>query len=64
MPWCFNNFAQQPYSGNGIAPFLNQHIEDFALVIDGAPEPHPLAGDLHDHFVQMPAAGRLGSGPS
>src|SRR5215204_2125315 len=34
---------------------LDQDIEDFAFLIDGAPQIQALAGDPHDHFVQMPA---------
>jgi len=32
-------------------PALNQHVEDLALVIDGAPKVHPLPGDPHHHLV-------------
>ena len=31
-------------------------VEDLALVIDGAPKIHPLAGNAHDHLVQVPSA--------
>jgi hypothetical protein len=34
---------------------LDQHVENLALVIDGTPQIHPLAGDAHHHLVQMPA---------
>jgi hypothetical protein len=44
--------------GRCITPFstivtaaLNQHVEDLALVIDGTPEVHPLAGDPNNHLV-------------
>jgi hypothetical protein len=37
---------------------LDQHVEDLALVVDGTPEIHPLAGDPHHHLVQMPAIAR------
>ena len=39
-----------------VAPALNQHVEDLALVIDGAPEVHPLPGDPHH---QASGAGQL-----
>src|SRR6516165_4530756 len=39
-----------------VPPTLNQDIEDLALVIDGAPKIHPLAGNAHDHLVQVPSA--------
>jgi len=41
-----------------LASALDQHVEDLALVIDGAPEIHPLAGDAHHHLVEMPAIAR------
>src|SRR5215472_4112892 len=34
--------AHQPQRRPSIAPALNQHIENLALVIDGAPQVHPL----------------------
>ena len=37
--------AHQPQRCSGIAPALNQHVEDLALVIDGPPQVHPFAGD-------------------
>jgi hypothetical protein len=37
-------------AATAVAP-LEQHVEDLALVIDGAPEVHPLAGDLDHHLV-------------
>jgi hypothetical protein len=33
---------------------LNQHVENLALVIDGAPQVHPQAGDANDHLVEVP----------
>ena len=39
--------AHQPQRRPAIAPALDQHVQDLALVIDGAPEVHPLAGDPH-----------------
>src|SRR5437660_11374461 len=39
---------------------LNQDLEDLALMVDRAPQIHMLAGDLHYHFVEMPAIARLG----
>src|SRR5205807_4554899 len=47
--------AHQPQRRPTIASTLNQHVENLALVIDGAPQIHPLAGDAHHHLVQMPA---------
>jgi len=37
--------AHQPQRRPGVAPALNQHVKDLALVVDGAPQIHPLAGD-------------------
>jgi hypothetical protein len=37
---------------------LNQHVEDLGLVVDSAPEVHPLAGDPNHHLVQMPSTDR------
>src|SRR5712671_3077715 len=37
--------AHEPQGGALIAPALNQYVEDLALVIDGTPQIHPLAGD-------------------
>jgi hypothetical protein len=31
---------------------LDLHVEDLALVIDGTPYAHPLAGDPHHHLVE------------
>jgi hypothetical protein len=38
-----------------VSPTLNQHVEDLALVIDGRPEIHPLAGNARDHLIQVPS---------
>jgi hypothetical protein len=35
---------------------LDDHIQHFALVIDGAPQEHALPADVHDHFVEVPAS--------
>src|SRR5512137_389043 len=53
--------AQQTQGGAGVATLLNKHVQDLALVVDRAPQPHALTADLHDHLTQVPAAGRLGS---
>jgi len=33
---------------------LHQHVENLALVIDGAPQVHSLSGDADHHLVQVP----------
>ena len=50
--------AHQPQRRPGVPSTLNQHVENLALVVDGAPEIRPLAGDAHHHLVQMPAIAR------
>src|SRR5215813_9515365 len=50
--------AHQPQRRPTVASALDQHVEDLALVIDGAPEIRPLAGDAHHQLVQMPAIAR------
>jgi hypothetical protein len=47
-----------------VAAALNQHVENLALVIDGAPQVHPLAGDANDHLVEVPPVGRAWAAPS
>jgi hypothetical protein len=37
---------------------FRQHVEDFTLMIDGAPELHSLARDPNHHFVRMPPGAR------
>jgi hypothetical protein len=37
--------AHQPQRRPSVAPTLNQHVENLALVIDGSPRKHPLASD-------------------
>jgi hypothetical protein len=50
--------------GDLIAPSLNQHVEDLALVVDGTPQIHPLAGDPHHHLVEVPAIARSWTAPA
>jgi hypothetical protein len=38
-------FSQQSQGSSRIASLLNQHIQHLAFVIDGSPQPHPLAVD-------------------
>jgi hypothetical protein len=42
---------------------LDDHIQHFALVINGTPEVHALPADVHDHFVEVPATARRRSAP-
>ncbi len=47
-----------------VAPALNQHVENLALVIDGAPQVHPFASNPDHHLVEVPAIARAWAGPS
>jgi hypothetical protein len=46
-----------------VASPLHQHIEDFALMIDGAPQVHPPAGDPQDHLIKVPSIARAWARP-
>jgi hypothetical protein len=52
-----SNFGANP------APALNEHVEDLTLVIDSAPEAHPVTGDSDHHLIQMPSIARLRTAP-
>ena len=51
-------FAHQPECRQLVAPALNQHVENLALVIDGAPQIHPFAGNPDHHLVEVPSIAR------
>src|SRR5918911_97645 len=53
-PQFLEQLARQPECRLRIAPTLNEHVEDLALVVDGAPQIHPFPGDPNDHFVEVP----------
>src|SRR6266550_9573524 len=55
--------AHQPECRPLVAPALNQHVENLALVIDGAPQVHPLSGDPDDHLVEVPSIARAWAAP-
>jgi len=40
------------------------HVEDLALMVDGTPQIHPLTGDPHHHFIEVPAIARPRTAPS
>src|SRR5712671_4980343 len=50
--------AHQPERRPPVAPALNQHIENLALMVDSAPKVQVLAGDPDHHLVQMPSVAR------
>src|SRR5918997_3935580 len=50
--------AQQALGGALITPALDQHVEDDAVLVDRAPQPVLLAGDLENDLIQMPLIAR------
>src|SRR3954453_15192903 len=46
--------AQQALGGALITPALDQHVEDDAVLVDGAPQPVLCPGDLYRNLIQMP----------
>ncbi len=63
-PLLSEKLAHQPQRRPAVAAALDQHVEDLALVIDGPPEVHSLAGDPNNHLVQVPSIARAGTAPS
>src|SRR3979411_1678016 len=56
--------AHQPECRPLVAPALNQHVENLALVIDGAPQVHPFAGYPDHHLVEVPSIAWAWAAPS
>src|SRR5436190_12915336 len=56
--------AHQPECRARVAAALSQHIENLALVIDGAPQVHPLRADANHHLIEMPPVARSRAGAS
>ena len=46
--------GQKTLCGFGIAPTLNNLIENIAMLVNRAPQPVFLASDADDHFIHMP----------
>src|SRR5258707_1969197 len=46
-----------------VSAALDQDLEDLAFMVDGTPQVHMLAGDPHDHFVEMPSVARSWAAP-
>ena len=63
-PCFFRSLRISRSAAPGVTAALNQHVEDLALVIDGTPEVHPLAGDPHHHLVEVPAMARPWTTPA
>src|ERR1700686_1252594 len=55
--------AHQPECRALVAAALNQHVENLALVINSAPQVHPLARDANDHLVEVPSIARAWAAP-
>jgi hypothetical protein len=55
--------AHQPECRPLVAAALNQHVDNLALVINGAPQVHPLPRDANDHLVEVPSVARARAGP-
>src|SRR5258707_14928334 len=56
--------AHQPECSPLVAPALNEHVENLALVIDGAPQVHPFASNPDHHLVEVPPVARAWAGAS
>ena len=41
-----------------VAPALDEKVKDFALVVDGSPQPEMPSRDRNNHLVEMPARRR------
>lgn len=50
--------SHQPESRALAPPGLDQHVEDLALAVDGAPEIQPPTADRDEHLIEVPAAAR------
>src|ERR1700682_1178670 len=55
--------AHQSYCRPLVAPALDQHVENLALVVDGTPQVHPLARDANHHLVEVPSTARAWAAP-
>ena len=56
---CFlRELTHQPECRPLVAPALNQHVENLALVINGAPQVHPFASNPDHHLVEVPSIAR------
>lgn len=53
----FEQFPEQFQRSRLVAALLDQDVENFTFLVDGAPHEHANSVDPHDHFVEMPNAG-------
>src|SRR3954464_8826103 len=56
--------AHEPECCALVAAALHQHLENLALVIDGAPQVHSLSGDANYHLVEVPPVAWAWAGAS
>jgi hypothetical protein len=56
--------AEEPPGSAGVAPLLQEDIQSDSVLVDGPPEPVPLATDVYGHLVQVPHAAGLYLPPS
>ena len=62
---CFlSSLRNQSQRRPSVAPTLNQHVENLALVIDGTPQIHLPAGDPHHHLGEVPTIARPRTAPA
>jgi hypothetical protein len=50
----FQEFSQQFQRSGFVTAALNQHVQHFALTIDGAPKIHLAATNTDNHFIEVP----------
>src|SRR4051812_1688995 len=55
----FQQFAEEPLGGFGIAPALHQDVEDVPILTDCPPQIMNLAADADEHLVSIPFVARL-----
>ena len=60
-PAFFQEFAHQFQRGMLVSLGLDEHVEDLALAVDGAPQIDHAAGNLEINLVKMPSRVRLGA---
>ena len=64
--WCeallLEQLPHQPSRCFGIAPSLDEEVQNLAFVVDGAPEPVALPPDDDHHFIEVPMVAGPGAG--
>ena len=50
----FQQFAEEPLGGFGIAPALHQDVEHVPILIDRTPEKMQFAADPDEHLIEKP----------